>query len=157
MSHNDELIAVMERARLDLERAIAPFRDRLAFRLDGGWTVGETLAHIAVWERVSARMTTGEPLPYGEEHASQTPWNLDDFNEAMRRLASGWTDDQILTEFAAAHQALIEAVRSAPEIDCAPKGRVWQTINVDGAGHYCAHFSIPDQMAARWPNEVERE
>jgi hypothetical protein len=156
MSANDELLAVMQRSRDGLERALAPYRDNLDADLGDGWTAREAIAHIALWERVSARNITGEPLPYGNELVPQ-PWDLDVFNDAFRNLMRGWTDQQILDEFATSYLALIQIVKNAPEDDCLPKGRVWRTIDIDGAGHYHVHFPVVDEMAKRWPEDVERE
>src|SRR5262249_7091342 len=155
MTANDDLLAVMERSRDDLERAIAPYRDNLDADLGDGWNVREAIAHIALWERVSAWKITGDDLPYGTELVPQ-PWSLDAFNDAFRGLMRGWTDQQILDEFASAHLALRRIVQDAPEEECQPKGKVWQTVDIDGAGHYHFHFPIVDEMAKRWPEDVER-
>lgn len=156
MTANDELLTVMEHARDNLERAIAPYRDNLNADLGDGWTVREAIAHIALWERVSARNVTGQEIPYGTELIPQ-PWNLDAFNEALRGLMRGWSDQQILDEFASSYLALRDIVANAPDEDCTPKGRVWQTIDIDSAGHYHFHFPIVDEMAKRWPEAVGRE
>lgn len=51
----------------------------------------------------------------------------------------------------AAHRALVSGVELAPDEDCAVGGKVWTTIDEDGAGHYHWHFAVPDRMAERWP------
>jgi hypothetical protein len=155
MTAKSDLLAVMQQSRDALESAISPYRDNLTADLGDGWTAGEALAHIALWERVSAWKITGNPLPYGQDLVPQ-PWDLDTFNNALRGLMRAWTDEQILDEFAASHQALIQVVNDASEEDCVPRGRVWQTIDIDGAGHYHFHFPVTDAMATRWPEDVER-
>ena len=60
---------------------------------------------------------------------------------------------EVLTEFAAAHRALVAAVEGASENDCAPGGKTWQAVDDDGAGHYHFHFPVADPMAERWPRE----
>jgi hypothetical protein len=155
MSHRDALIAVMRETRIELDRAVAAYEGRLDTALDGDWTVRDAVAHIAVWERMAARKIAGTPLPIGEEIATRQPWNLDRFNDAMRELLRTLSDDEILSEFAGAYQSLLAAVEGADEADCAPKGKVWEAIDEDGAGHYHYHFPVRDVMAERWPAERE--
>ncbi len=157
MSHRHELLAVMREARADLEQAVAVYDGRLDSAIDGGWTVRDAIAHIAVWERMAARKIAGTPLPIGEEIASRKPWNLDAFNDAMRERLGSLSDDEILAEFAGAHQSLLSAVESAQDADCAPKRKVWRAIDEDGAGHYHFHFPVRDVMAERWPAKTGKD
>jgi hypothetical protein len=156
MSLKDELIAVMREARADLDRAVAAYDGQLDTALGGGWTVRDAVAHIAVWERMAARKIAGTPLPFGEEIAARKPWNIDTFNDAMRELLASLSDDEILSEFAGAYQSLLAAVDTASDTDCAPKGKAWQAIDEDGAGHYHYHFPVRDLMAERWADETEQ-
>src|SRR5215212_4575392 len=84
MSHKQDLLAVMRESRAELEQAVAAYQGRLDTAIDGGWTVRDALAHIAVWERMAARKIAGTPLPFGEEIAARKPWKLNTFNDAMR-------------------------------------------------------------------------
>jgi len=154
MSHKEELLAAMRETRANLERAVEAHGGRLDAELGDGWTVRDAVAHIALWERMAMRKLAGTPLRFGEEIATREPWNLDAFNEAMRELFRTLSDDRIMTEFAAAHRALLAAVEAAADDDCAPKGRVWQVVDEDGAGHYHYHFPVLDVMAERWPVET---
>ena len=157
MAHKQELLQVMQETRAELEAVVAPYHGRLDTELGHDWRVRDVLAHIATWERMAARKLTGAPLPLGEEVATRKPWNLNTFNQAMRDLWRTRTDDEILAEFAAAYPAIVAAVESASEDDCAPRRRVWKTIDEDSAGHYHHHFPIPDLMALRWPKKPGRK
>jgi hypothetical protein len=157
MSHKQELLAVMQRSRTELEAVVGAYNGNLGEQLEDGWRVRDAVAHLALWERMAVRKITGAPLPVGEDLAAREPWNLDAFNDAARARWRSWSDAEILTEFAAAHQALVAAIEQADEQDCVPRGQVWQIIDEDGAGHYHFHFSVPDAMATRWPAETQSE
>jgi hypothetical protein len=60
-------------------------------------------------------------------------------------MQARWFDrpaDDVLTELADAHVALVSAVEGASEESCAPGGRAWTAIDDDGAGHYGGHFPV---------------
>ena len=154
MSHKRDLLAAMGTARAELEQIVAAHGDRLTAAHDQGWRLHDVVAHIAVWERVATRKITGAPLPEGKELASMQPWDLDAFNDATVERWRPRSAAEVLTEFAAAHLALVAAVEGASEDDCAPGGKVWQAIDDDGAGHYHVHFPVADHMAERWPRET---
>jgi hypothetical protein len=145
MSHKDELLAMMRAARADLEAVVASFGGRLDADMGDGWRVKDVLAHIALWEREATHKIAGTPLPYGADLAEL---DTDPFNEAMRERWRERDANDVLVELAAAHQALVAAVEGADEEDCAPSGRAWQAIYIDGAGHYAMHFPITDRFAA---------
>lgn len=149
MSNKAELLEAMRAARVDLEAAVAAANGDLGRRHEGEATLADILAHIAVWERVATRKLTGEPLPVGNDVLAGQKWSLNAFNEAQLALWRERSHAEILAESAAAHQALLAAVEAADEADCARKGRVWTLVNQDGAGHYAAHFPIPNRLARR--------
>jgi Mycothiol maleylpyruvate isomerase N-terminal domain len=152
MSHKRELLAAIRESRTDLEQAVNAYGGRLDAETGDDWTVRDAVAHIALWERMAVRKLAGTPLPIGEEIAGRKPWNLDAFNEAMRSRLRTLSDEQVLTEFAEAHRALMSAVEAAADEDCAPKGRVWQVVDEDAAGHYHYHFRCGTRWrsAGRW-------
>ncbi|MEA2513396.1 MAG: hypothetical protein QOJ59_2883 [Thermomicrobiales bacterium] len=154
MSHKPELLAAITENQEELEAVVAAYGVQLDAELDGDWTVRDAVAHVAVWERVAVRKINGTPLPVGEELAARRPWDLDAFNEGMRDLLRSWSDEQILAEFGAAHHALRLVVEGASEEDCVPKGKVWQVIEEDSAGHYHFHFPVRDVMSERWPSDA---
>jgi hypothetical protein len=154
VSHKDDLLTAMREARAHLERAVGAYQGRLDTEFADGWRLREVLAHVALWERMATRKLSGVPLPDGEDLANRKPWNLDAFNDGMRERWRGRSDEEILIEFAAAHEALVAAVAASSEEECAPGGKAWRAVDEDGAGHYHHHFPIPDVMAARWPQET---
>jgi len=151
MAHRETLLAVMATGWADLEGAIAAARERFEVADEGGWRPRDAAAHIATWERMAARKIAGTPLPVGEDLATATPWNLNRFNDGMIERCRAWSAAEVLTEVAAAHEALVAAVSGADEASCAPGGTTWTAIDDDGAGHYDKHFAIPNAMAERWP------
>lgn len=151
MSHRDDLLAVMAQSWNDLTGAVAAVQATFDQPGDGGWRPQDSVAHIAVWERMAARKIAGTPLPEGEEIAAARPWNLDRFNDAMVERWRGRSAEEVLAELAAAHVALVAAVEGADDESCDQGGSTWTTIDDDGAGHYVLHFPIPDRMAERWP------
>lgn len=151
MAHQSNLLDVMRDARAQLDTAVAEAMPRLEQPVDGGWRVRDELAHLALWERVAARKIAGDPLPDGEDLIEREPWDMDAFNDAMIERWRLRSTRDVLAEFAAAHEALVAAVRQADEFDCARDGKVWNAIADDGAGHYSAHFSVPNLMEERYP------
>jgi hypothetical protein len=55
--------------------------------------------------------------------------------------------EDVLAELHAAHAALVRAIEETDDAGCAPGKRRWNTIHVDGAGHYASHFPIEDRLA----------
>lgn len=149
MSDKAELLEAMRAARVDLEAAVAKANGDLGRQQEGEATLADILAHIAVWERVATRKLMGEPLPVGNDVLAGKKWSLNAFNEAQFALWRERSHAEILAESAAAYQALLAAVEAADEADCARGGSIWRLVREDGAGHYRAHFSIPNRLAKR--------
>ncbi|HEX7101556.1 MAG TPA: maleylpyruvate isomerase N-terminal domain-containing protein [Nitrolancea sp.] len=141
MSSRDDLLARMNLARAELESVVTALRGREEADLGDGWRVRDLIAHLALWERVAAWKLGGGDVPYAEGLADRDPWDLNAFNEGMRER---WRDrplNDVITEFDAAHAALVEVVSNASEEDCAPGGAARTAIDEDGAGHYIQHLS----------------
>ena len=147
MSHREYLLKLMAASWADLQEEIAKVRDQYEIEAKNGWRMQDTVAHIAVWERMAARKIAKAPLPEGEEFAAERPWSLSRFNKAMIELWRPRSADDILAELVAAHDALVRAVEETDEAGCAPGKRRWNTIHADGAGHYSAHFPVKDRLA----------
>src|SRR3989442_9900056 len=87
-------------------------RARFTERLRTGWSLNENLAHLAAWEetvppRVAAVIASGEdPKLYDD---------VDRFNARVAALTRGNSTDELLARWAAAHERLLETVRSIPE------------------------------------------
>jgi Protein of unknown function (DUF1706) len=147
MSNRAYLLALMAESWADLQEEIAKVRNQFEVEAKNGWRMKDTVAHIAVWERMAARKIAKAPLPEGEEFAAERPWSLSRFNKAMVDLWRPRSADEVLAELVAAHEALVRAIEETDEAGCAPGKRRWNTIHVDGAGHYSAHFPIRDRLA----------
>jgi hypothetical protein len=141
MSNRDDLLGRMNLARAELESIVTALRGREETDLGEGWRVRDLIAHLALWERVAAWKLGGRDVPDADGLADLDPWDLDTFNEGMR---DRWRDRplaDVITEFEAAHVALIDIISNASEADCAPGGAAWTAIDDDGVGHYTQHLS----------------
>lgn len=151
MAHKEQLLAAMRAVRSELDSFIREHRDQPAAAIGGGWSLHDTIAHVALWDRMAARKFSGTPLPEGEDLALASDSDLvatsgDTLNDAMR---ARWRDrplDEVLADYAAAHLVIVAAVERARDEDCAPGGRVWRVIAEDNAGHYPHHFPVRDRF-----------
>ena len=141
MSYRDELLAQMSMARGKLESVVEALHGREDVDLGDGWRVRDILAHIALWERVSAWFLVGAEVPNAEGLVGMDPWDLDAFNESMRERWHNRPLADVGDEFAAAHQALVAVVGDSSEEDCAPGGKVWVRNDECGTGHYREHIA----------------
>jgi hypothetical protein len=133
--------AVIERM-MEQRRTLTGVTDRLTSRLDeeigtDGWTVRDLLAHYAAWQRHAIRrMGT---LKAGGEIK---PIEADDFNPLAMSISRMWSDDEVLWEFEAAFNDLVEVVRSAPEEACVGEGWAIRYADRTAGSHYPEH--LPD-------------
>lgn len=84
--------------------------------LSGGWSVKDSLAHLAFWERrtlsIYRAIKNGrEPSPSFKDR------NIDEINAEVHAERKNWTVEQALQEEAAAFQDLLDLVDNAPEED----------------------------------------
>ncbi len=140
MSPREELLERMLSAWTELMTIVERLDGQFDDDLGDAWRVGDVLAHIALWERMADRKLSGSPVPNAADLIDQEPWDLDLFNETMRDRWRGRSTQEVVTELRAAHEALVTTVSEATEEDCAKQGRVWDVIEVDGAGHYDHHL-----------------
>lgn len=141
MSPREQLLDRMLSGWAELMTIVATRSGRFEADLGDGWRVKDVLAHLALWERVANWKLSGAPVPNAADLIAREPWDLNAFNEAMRDRWRQRSDDDVLAELRAAHEALVSTVQSASEEDCAPNGRAWTVIDEDGAGHYEHHLT----------------
>jgi len=138
MSAKEELLDLMGAARDELTSVTNRLRDRLGdIATADGMTVREVLAHYAGWQRVAARRI-GTRMTGGEVR----PIEADDYNPLLNGLGRQWSDDEALWEFDDAYRTLVEAVRTAPEPECAPDGWAYRYAERTAHSHYTEH--LPD-------------
>jgi len=109
-------------------------RERCGEKLRTGWTLNENIAHLAAWEetvpkRVAAVLEGGEDPKLYED--------IDGFNARVANDSHGKTTDELLARWSAAHEAVLETVRSLPED--ADKLAV-DVIEWNTTGHYPDHY-----------------
>ena len=110
-------------------------RDRFTEKLRTGWSLNENLAHLAAWEetvppRVAGVIASGEdPKLYDE---------VDLFNARVATLAKDKSTDELLARWGAAHDRLLETLRSLPAdaLKLAFDVVEWNT-----TGHYPDHYA----------------
>ena len=113
-------------------------RDRFTEKLSTGWSLNENLAHLAAWEetvpkRVAAVLESGEdPKLYDD---------IDAFNARAAAEAQGKTTDELLARWSAAHERVLEAVRSMPED---AERLAFEIVEWNTTGHYPDHFEDID-------------
>src|SRR5438094_10149445 len=113
-------------------------RDRFTEKLSTGWSLNENIAHLAAWEetvpkRVAAVFESGEdPKLYDD---------VDAFNARAAAEAQGKTTDELFARWSAAHEAVLETVRSLPED--ADK-LMFDIVEWNTTGHYPDHFADID-------------
>ena len=129
---------MMGAARSELTSVTDRLRDRLGEAAGGdGVTVRELLVHYAGWQRVAARRI-GTRMAGGEVR----PIEADDYNPLLNLLGHHWSDDEAMWEFDDAYRRLVEAVRAAPEPECARDGWAYRYAERTARSHYLEH--LPD-------------
>ena len=113
-------------------------RERLTEKLSTGWSLNENIAHLAAWEetvpkRVAGVISSGEDLKLYDD--------IDDFNARVANDSHGKSTDDLLARWSAAHEALLETVRSLPED--ADK-LMFDIVEWNTTGHYPDHFADID-------------
>jgi len=138
MSAKEGLLDLMGAARAELTSVTDGLRDRLGdVATADGMTVREMLVHYAGWQRVAARRI-GTRMAGGEVR----PIEADEYNPLLNMLGRHWSDDEALWEFDDAYRRLVEAVRAAPERECAPDGWAYRYAERTAGSHYVEH--LPD-------------
>jgi hypothetical protein len=130
-----ELLRQISLAYRALRSAIEALpRDRLTEKLSTGWSLNENIAHLAAWEetvppRVAGVLATGEdPKLYDD---------VDAFNARVAEEAHGKTSDELLARWTAAHERLLETVRSLTED---ADHLAFEVIEWNTTGHYPDHY-----------------
>jgi hypothetical protein len=110
-------------------------RERCWEKLRTGWSLNEDIAHLAAWEetvpkRVASVLEGGEDLKLYDD--------IDGFNARVATESHGKTTDELLARWSAAHEAVLETVRSLPED--ADK-LAFDVIEWNTTGHYPDHYA----------------
>jgi hypothetical protein len=109
-------------------------RERCAEKLRTGWTLNESIAHLAAWEetvpeRVAKVIESGEdPKLYDD---------VDGFNARAARESHGKSTDELLARWSTAHGRVLEVLAGLPED--ADK-LAFDIVEWNTAGHYPDHY-----------------
>ncbi len=116
--------------------------------LANGWSVKDTLAHIAAWEWRCASLLS-------ESHRTDLPLkaipDVDALNREFYQERQEWGWAEVEDDFRQAHQALIKAIRELP-VERLTSAIVQQTIAEETWQHYAEHVSDLE----RWHKQVTR-
>ena len=97
-------------AILELCRDV-PLAVLTASYLPNGWSVKDTLAHIAAWDWRCAALLS-------ESYDSNTPLkvhpDVDALNREIFEERQGWSWEEVESDFRGAHRALVKAIRELP-------------------------------------------
>ena len=118
-----ELVERIEASRAALEAAIAPVPpDRLeAARDAGGWTVKDHLAHLGAWERSLVALLSGRSraAAAGLDEEAYRAMDEQAANDHIYRTHAGRPLVEVLSEFGAAHDGVMDALRQLQDEDLA--------------------------------------
>jgi hypothetical protein len=132
----DELLRRIGQSHRALRSALAALpRECFTARLRTGWSLNENLAHLAAWEE------TVPPRVAGVLEGAEDPKlydDIDSFNARVAREAQGRTTDELFARWTAAHDRVLETVRSLP--DDAPK-LAFDVVEWNTTGHYPDHYA----------------
>lgn len=138
MGSKEDLLALMASARAELTAVTDALSGRMEKVADAdGNRVRDLLVHYAGWQRVGARRI-GTRLKGG----AIQPIEADDYNPHLLALGRQWSNDEAAWEFEDAYATLVEAVRAAPDEECAPDGWAYRYAERTGGSHYGDH--LPD-------------
>ena len=134
--HNHILRLCQEMSNADLTAPMLP----------NGWSVKDTLAHIAAWDWRCAALLN-------ESYDTNTPLkahpDVDALNEEIYQERKHWRWAKVKRDFWEANQTLIEAIRSLPP-ERLQDDVIQQSISEETCEHY--HQHIPDLK--KWRKEI---
>lgn len=123
-----ELLARIRAEWVLLEALVAQIgREQMeSLLLDNGWSVKDTLAHIASWERAMiewlGNAVRGERPTWPEGEFD--PEKVDQINAEFHEQNRGLTAEQAVATLRSTHQAALEALEAAPEDVLVEPGKV---------------------------------
>ena len=113
-TNKTELLERIHQSRSALEETLDPLEEVTLTRPgpDGGWSIKDHLAHLAVWELGIAELLGGRPrfAAMQVEDAVSQGKGYDEINEVIHRLHAGLSLEQVLDEFQDAHRQLLQAL-----------------------------------------------
>ncbi len=113
-TNKSELVKRIHRSRSTLEETIHPLSEAQLTRPgpDGGWSIKDHLAHLAIWELGVAELLRGHPRfqAMGVEQIVSQGKGFDEINDVIYKLHSGLPLSKVMDKFQSAHRQLLEAL-----------------------------------------------
>ena len=109
--------------------------DELMRELPDGWTVADTLAHLAFYDRRAAILLRR----FGQEGVFASPYDYDTINEALPHLTRRIPPRLVAAEALAAAEAADEAAARTPEALVA-EIRTMGQVKLDRSEHRLSHL-----------------
>jgi hypothetical protein len=148
----------MQAGRAEFDALLAQLSDEQIrdAALDGGRSVKDVLAHIAVWERRCARWL--EISMRGEVPGRPEPgitWDkMDDLNERDFLNTRNYTLQEAQEDYRQSYQQLFDVVKSMPEEDFGPSSRFswWEgePISTVIASNSWEHYREHEEQIRAW-------
>lgn len=148
-----ELLENVDRSHARLLRSVEGLADEDASRagVNPRWSAKDVLAHVIAWEHEGAR-AIGEMLDGTYRPVEITRELIDGFNERAVEERRGRTLEELLTEAAASHEAILRTLGRMPdEID--ESGQPYQFARLVTVNHYEHHAGQIEEWRKRMANE----
>lgn len=106
----DRLIEQLSATRAKTVADLKPVNPNIIAHKKSGWLVKDVIGHIAAWDQEAAASLRA----YAADDAYQPQSDLEAFNQQAYQKRKKLTISQVLTDFAAAHNAFKSALLDVP-------------------------------------------
>jgi hypothetical protein len=147
---HEAIIEKIEKYYSDIIRLYrsVPVTKVVGHSLPNGWSVKDTLAHIAAWEWRCAALLEAS---HDTDGLLQANPDVAALNAEFYEERKEWSWEEVEYDFRTAHQTLLAAIRRLPE-ERIVKAAVQETIASETWEHYTEHL----QELQRWHKQVNR-
>lgn len=115
----------------------------MAREIGGGWTIGDTLVHLAFYDRRAAILLTR----YARDGVTASPYDYDTINEALLFLSRALPPEAIAAEVIAAAEAADAAAATTPDA-LLPDIERRQEVKLSRADHRRGHLDDIESLLA---------
>jgi uncharacterized protein (TIGR03083 family) len=115
-----ELLTQIHHSYSALEQTLKPLTDAQLTRPGpGGWSVKDHLTHLLAWENSMVFLLSGRArhLGLGVDEAMYLRGDDDEINAAVQRLHAARPPAEVLADFRATHQRMVEAIKRLSDAD----------------------------------------
>ncbi len=152
-----ELLERVENAWTMLARTVKTLSDEQLQQSDGGtWTLKDHVAHVTAWEQRIIGVLNGRPSheSMGVEPNVWTEGGVDGVNEAIYRARKARPTAQVLDEFQATHETLVDALHG---LDDEAIRRPYSSFGADDLGERGNEPVLRDIVGDTYEHYIEHE